>query len=171
MNFLCLRPTTWHFHVLSCSFSNNFSVHCGLGMFRQGGLPPGPPPPSPPPAQASPWGGGSASAWGGGGGHACRVLVWLALGSTCWQRRIQGSRHLFWCGWQCGRWGDARDFWSGLLMAQMKNLLTTYSQRRPEGQYEDHMIWGPGGRKPPAHDIRRKTSSALWVSFELEPGS
>ena len=51
------RPTTWHFHVLSCSFSNNFSVHCGLGMFRQGGggtPPPWTPSPPPPPAQASP---------------------------------------------------------------------------------------------------------------------
>ena len=61
MNWLCLLPTRCHFHVLSGSLPNKFSVPCGLGTFRQGGggfpldpLPPSPgppPPPSPPPAR------------------------------------------------------------------------------------------------------------------------
>ena len=66
--------------MLSCSFSNNFSVPCGLGMFRQGGggLPPRPPPPlpwtpplPPPPPPVVPAGGRVPPVVRCGGPRAC----------------------------------------------------------------------------------------------------
>ena len=68
MNFLCLRPTTWHFHVPSCSFCHIFSVSLwiGYGPAEGGGAPPWTPYPPPlgplPPLKQVPGGGGVAGA-------------------------------------------------------------------------------------------------------------